>query len=329
MSTRVSHQASQRFAGGAVLGQFVLLASAWGASFLFIKVGLEGLSPGQVVLGRLVAGAVTLVVISTVTRQSLPRRPVAWAHLTVVAVLLCVAPFLLFAWAEQHIGSGLASIYNATTPLMTMLVALAALPQERPTKARLAGLLTGFAGVVVVLAPWQGVGSGDLLAQGACLLATASYGLAFVYLRRFVSPLGLDAVPAATVQVGLGALIMGVLSPFLATGPVHLTGQVVFSVLALGAVGTGLAYVWNNNIVTAWGATNASTVTYLTPVVGVLLGVAVLREPLGWNEPVGAAVVVAGIAISQGRFKSRSRKQTTSTGADDAAPHASVEKSRP
>jgi drug/metabolite transporter (DMT)-like permease len=105
--------------------------------------------------------------------------------------------------------------------------------------------------------------------------------------------------------------------------------QVVFSVLALGAVGTGLAYVCNNKIVTAWGATNASTVPYLTPVVGVLLGVAVLREPLGWNEPVGAAVVVAGIAISQGRFISRSRKQTTSTGADDAAPHASVEKSRP
>ena len=123
----------RRFGTRAVLAQFVVLAAAWGASFLFIKVGLQGLSPGQVVLGRLVSGALALGVMSMVTRQSLPRAPIAWAHLTVVSVLLCVAPFLLFAWAEQHIDSVLASIYNATTPLMTMLVALAAgLLAERP-----------------------------------------------------------------------------------------------------------------------------------------------------------------------------------------------------
>jgi drug/metabolite transporter (DMT)-like permease len=288
--------------GRLVLAQFVLLAAAWGASFLFIKVGLEGLSPGQVVLGRLLSGAIALAVVSVVTRQSLPGTLIAWAHLMVVSVLLCVIPFLLFAWAERHIGSGLASIYNATTPLMTMLVALAALPAERPSRARLAGLLTGFTGVLLVLAPWNGIGGGGLTAQGGCLLATASYGLAFVYLRRFVSPLGLNAVPAATAQVCLGALIMLILTPALAIGPMRLSVAVVISVLALGAVGTGLAYVWNNNVVTAWGATNASTVTYLTPVVGVILGVAILREPLAWNEPVGAAIVIIGVAVSQGRF---------------------------
>lgn len=320
----------RRFAGQAVLGQFGLLAAAWGASFLFIKVGLQGLSPGQVVLGRLVVGAVTLVVVSAVTRQSLPRAPIVWAHLTVVSVLLCVAPFLLFAWAEQHIGSGLASIYNASTPLMTMLVALAALRQERPTRARLAALLIGFGGVLVVLAPWHGVGGGSLTAQGACLLATGSYGLAFVYLRRFISPFGLGAVPTATVQVGLGAVIMGLLTPLVAAGPVHLSSAVVCSVLALGAAGTGLAYVWNNNIVAAWGATNASTVTYLTPVVGVVLGIAVLREPLSWNEPVGMAVVVAGIAISQGRLKLPHRTRAgSSDAATDAEPRRSSRGPRP
>jgi uncharacterized membrane protein len=141
-----------------------------------------------------------------------------------------------------------------------------------------------------------------LTAQGGCLLATASYGLAFVYLRRFDSPLGLNPVPAATAQVCLGALIMLILTPALAIGPMRLSVAVVISVLALGAVGTGLAYVWNNNVVTAWGATNASTVTYLTPVLGVILGVAILREPLTWNEPVGAAIVIIGVAVSQGRF---------------------------
>lgn len=285
-----------------VLGQFVVLALAWGASFLFIKVGLEGLSPAQVVLGRLLAGAGALLVVSSVSRTRLPRVGLVWAHLAVVAVLLCVVPFLLFAWAEEHVSSGLASIYNATTPLMTMLVALAALPEERPTRSRLTGLLAGFAGVVLVLGPWHGLGGGNGWAQAGCLLATASYGLAFVYLRRFVAPRGLPAVAAATVQVGIGAAIMLALTPLFPTHSIQLSWRVTASVLTLGIVGTGLAYVWNTNLVSAWGATNASTVTYLTPVVGVALGVLVLSEQVNWNEPVGALLVVLGIAISQNRF---------------------------
>lgn len=128
------------------LPQFLALALVWGAGFLFIAIGLEGLSPAQVVLGRLCAGTVALVAISGVTWQKLPGDAKVWAHLGVVPVVLCVAPFLLFAWAEHDIASGLTSIYNATTPLMTTLVALAALPQERPTKVRFLGLLAGFVG---------------------------------------------------------------------------------------------------------------------------------------------------------------------------------------
>lgn len=282
--------------------QFIALALIWGASFLFIKVSLEGLSPTQVVLGRLVLGFLALVAILVWTRQRLPAGVRIWGHLTVVAILLCVAPFLLFAWAEEHVSSGLASIYNATTPLMTMLVALAVLPDEQLTRPRLAGLLTGFAGVLVVLGPWRGLGEGDAVAQAACLLATVCYGVALVYMRRFVSPRRLSAIPVATVQVGLGALVMVVLSPAVAAQPVDLNPAVLGSILALGVGGTGLAYIWNTNVVAGWGATNASTVTYLTPVVGVALGVAVLGEGLDWNQPVGAIVVVLGIAIGQNRL---------------------------
>ncbi|SDL75994.1 Permease of the drug/metabolite transporter (DMT) superfamily [Lentzea albidocapillata subsp. violacea] len=288
---------------GKVMLQFVLLALAWGASFLFIKVALDGLSPAQVVLGRLVAGAAALVVIAAVTRQSLPRDPVVWLHLAVVAILLCVVPFLLFAWAGQHVDSGLASIYNATTPLMTMIVALAVLPDERLTRTSLVGLAVGFAGVVVVLAPWRGATGSSIAAQTACLLATFCYGVAFVYVRRFVSPLRLPAVAVTTVQVGIGALIMLLAAPFIATAPAHLSWPVVLSVTALGVVGTGLAYVWNTNVVADWGATKASTVTYLTPIVGVSLGVAVLGERLSWSEPVGALIVLVGMALLQNRAK--------------------------
>lgn len=285
-----------------VLAQYLALALVWGSSFLFIEVGLEGLSPTQVVLGRLVAGAGALLVVSAATRQRLPRDPALWGWLALVSLLLCVVPFLLFAWAQLRITSGLASIYNATTPLTTMLVAIAALPQERPTPTRLAGLLTGFAGIVLVMAPWRAAG-GDLLAQAACLAATTCYGTAFVVLRRFVSPRGLPAVPVATAQVGMAALVMALAAPWVADGPVDLSPRVVASVLALGVLGTGLAYVWNTNVVAGWGATNASTVTYLTPLVGVALGVVVLAETVTWNQPLGAAAVLAGIAVSQGRLR--------------------------
>ncbi|MGL5864816.1 MAG: DMT family transporter [Dermatophilaceae bacterium] len=285
-----------------VLAQFVLLALTWGASFLFIKVALGGLSPFQVTFGRLLIGAVTLAAICAWSRRALPRDPRVWAHLLVVALLLCALPFTLFAWAEQHISSALASIYNATTPLMTMLVAVSALPEERPTRARLVGLATGFLGVLVILAPWSSLGDSDLTGQLACLAATSCYGVAFVYLRRTITPRGLHAVPVATVQVGLGAAVMTIAAPWLASDPVQFSRPVVGSIIALGALGTGLAYVWNTAVVNSWGATNAATVTYLTPVVGVALGALALGERISWHEPVGALVVICGIAITQERL---------------------------
>ena len=184
-----------------VLLQFLLLALTWGASFLFVAIALDGLSPAQVVLGRLVTGAVVLAAICLIGRHRLPPFGRVWGHLFVVSLLLCVIPFLLFAWAQQDIASGLASIYNATTPLMTMLISLIALREERPTTARTVGIAVGFLGVMVVLGPWSGVGSGTALAQLVCLGATARYGAAFVYLRRFVSPRGYAAIEVFHVEV--------------------------------------------------------------------------------------------------------------------------------
>jgi drug/metabolite transporter (DMT)-like permease len=284
---------------GRVAAQYGALAVTWGASFLFIKIGLEGLAPGQVVLGRLATGAVTLAVISAARRSRLPRDPMAWAHLAVVAVLLNDVPFLLFAWAEQRIPSGLASIYNAATPLMTAVWGLAVLPAERPTRARLAGLVTGFAGVILVLGPWHLASPRQLLAQLACLGATACYGAGYTYLRRFVSPRGIAPLPAATLQVSLAAVAALVIILWTATAPVRLSAGVTGSVLALGALGTGVAYVWNTSIVASWGAAIASTVTYVIPVVGVVLGVAVLSETVSWNEPAGAMIVVLGILTAR------------------------------
>lgn len=287
-----------------IVAQFVALSATWGSSFLFIKIGVRGLSPAQVVWSRVVIGGLVLAVIVAVTRAKLPLQRRLWAHLAVVTVLLCLVPFALFAWAEQRIPSGLASVLNATTPLQTVVIGALALRTERLTRIQTAGLLLGFAGVLTVIGPWDGAGfTRDLPADAACLLATGCYGCAFVYLRRFVSPYKVPAVTAAFVQVGIGAVVMLAATPWIADRPVHLDGGIAAAMLALGGLGTGLAYVWNNNLISACGAATAATVTYLTPAVGVALGVAFLHEPFLWNQPAGTAVVVAGILVANGRLR--------------------------
>ncbi|MCG5122860.1 MULTISPECIES: DMT family transporter [Streptomyces] len=295
--------------------QFVALACAWGSSFLFIKIGLEGLTPAQVVWGRLVLGAVALCVVMAVTRGRIPRDPGVWLRLSVVSVLLCVVPFLLFSWAEQHLDSGMASILNATTPLLTLAVGAVALAGERLGRRGTAGLLAGFAGVLVLIGP-GGLAGGQLTAVLACLGATSCYGVAFVYLRRYVTPLGLPAVSVAFVQVVIGAAVMLAATPWLAEPAPRVDARIAVAMVALGALSTGLAYLWNANIVQAWGAVNASAVTYLTPVVGVTAGVLLLGEQLTWNQPLGAALVVAGIVAAHGspvRGRRRQGKRETAT----------------
>lgn len=291
---------------------FVALALTWGSSFLFIKIALDGgVNPAAIVLFRLVLGAATLNLILLITRLRWPREWKLIGHLAVVAFLLCVLPLLLFAWAGQFIPSGLSSIYNATTPLMTMVIALAIIPHEKLSRLRGLGILIGAVGILVVLSPWSLIGSAGPLAgtgwaQAACLLGTASYGLAFGYMRRFVTGHGYDAPTIAAVQVTLAAAMMLIPAPLiLASTSFTWSPSILIAILILGIFGSGIAYIWNTAIVQAWGATPASTVTYLTPLVGVVLGILLLGETLSWHQPVGAAVTIVGILIGQGTIGSR------------------------
>ena len=192
-------------------------------------------------------------------------------------------------------------LYNATTPLATLVVAIAALPDERPTVERVAGLLLGVLGVVTVLGPWRGLGSNSLLGQLACLVAAASYGVAFNYVRRYVTPLRLDPLALTACQLTVALLMLAAVAP-LGGGAVHLTWRVTGSVVALGALGTGFAFVIYHGLIRDLGATSASMVTFVVPVVAVSLGALVLDEPVTWNLFAGAVVVVLGVALAEGRF---------------------------
>ncbi|MFE1645478.1 DMT family transporter [Microbacterium sp. P01] len=293
-----------------VVTQFILCGVIWGSSFLFMKIGLEGLSAGQVAWARLVLGALTLGVFVLARREALPRSIRVWGHMLVLGISFCVAPFLLFAWAQQHVTSGLGSIYNATTPIMTAVMAGLVFRVEKLRAVQLVGIMVGILGVMVIIAPWQGLDlTQSLPAQLAMLGATACYGFSLGYMRRFVARTGMSALVFSFLNIGLGAAVMVLLSPVLVLSPISLTPSIVGAVLALGCLGTGVAYIWNQNTLRVWGPTRASTVTYITPIVGVALGMVVLGEEVSWNEPVGALIVFAGILLAQDRLRVRKKRE--------------------
>ena len=283
----------------------VALSAIWGTSFLFMKVGVRSFEPFDVTSGRIAIGAVTLVIVLVASHQALPRSLRLWWHLAVAGLLLNAVPFTLIAWGEQRISSVAAGIWNATTPLFVVPVAFLMVPSERPTRAKVTGLAVGFLGVAVVFGAWGGLSGSHLSGDFACLGASACYGLGTPYAKRFVTrssepPIGLAAgqLIAATVELAIA-------SPFLARVPAHVSAASVLCVVALGAFGTGVAYVLNYSIIREAGASNASLVTYIIPIFSTLLGIIVLGEALLWNEPVGAVVILVGVAISQGVFTRR------------------------
>jgi drug/metabolite transporter (DMT)-like permease len=290
---------------------FLALALIWGCSFLFIGVGVTQLHPAYVTLARLAVGTLTLLAICAVTRTPLPRDPRLWGHLVVVAAVMNALPFTLFGFGEQRVSSVLAGIWNATTPLVTLLVLLVVFPQERPTRQRVAGLFVGFLGVLVVLGVWQGIGGAALTGQLMCFAAAACYGVGLPYIRRFVAGRPESGVSIAAAQLLVATVIMAAVAPLLAgapTNPRTLHPRVILAVVALGALGSGIAFVLNYRIIRLAGASTSASVTYLMPVVATAAGVLVRHEHLSWYEPVGALVILLGVAVSQGILWVRHRE---------------------
>ena len=282
---------------------FFILAGIWGCSFFFIKLGLEGLNPIQVAFGRCLIGATALVIVATVSRTRLPRTASTWRHLLVMAALMNVGPFLLFSYGETQVSSILAGIINGATPLSTLAMILIAFPEEEPTVSRIVGLLIGFLGVLVVVGIWNGLGQGELPGVLACIGAICGYGLGYPYGRRHLTGLADGPVSLATGQIlaATAILLPVVLITGVSTGPIHT--DTVLGMVGLGALGTGIAYVLNYRIISVAGSQTASTVTYLTPLVAIIVGIVFLGERLTWNEPLGGLVVLLGVAVSQGRLR--------------------------
>ncbi|MBA3252208.1 MAG: DMT family transporter [Geodermatophilaceae bacterium] len=290
---------------------FLALAVIWGSSFLFIKVGVAELHPLYVTLGRVAIGALTLLSALAVTRTPLPRDLRLWAHLAVVGTFGVALPFTLFAYGEERISSTLAGIWSATTPLVVLPLAVLVFRTEPMTRRRVVGLVLGFLGVLVILGVWQGVGGGALTGQLMCLGAAACYGVAIPYFKRFVAGGAESGVAISAAQVLTATAVLAVVAPIVAgrpPAPNELSLDVIGAVLALGALGTGIAFVIHTRNIRLAGASTASMVTYLIPVVATLAGVLVLDERLAWYQPTGAAIVLVGVAVSQGMLRWPARR---------------------
>lgn len=275
------------------------LAVIWGSSFFLIKIALESFGPLQITWGRVFFGGAAVLVSLFVQGQRLPAFGPIWGHVTIVGLTTNVIPFSLFGWAEMRVSSVLAGLFNAATPLFTALFALVIVPSERLTRQRLTGLVVGFCGVMLVMGVWRGV-SGDFAGSLACLGATVCYGIGVPWTRRFLSGRAEGGMSIIAAQLICSTVMMTLLCLLLARQVAPLTVPAVGSVVVLGVLATGLAFVWSFRVIALAGSVVGASVTYATPLVSTFLGIVVLGEAVTWNQPVGAAVVLVGAALVQG-----------------------------
>ncbi|MDQ3881108.1 MAG: EamA family transporter [Chloroflexota bacterium] len=284
---------------------FAALGLMWGSSFLFIKIGVETLTPFTLVAGRIAIGAAVLLAIVLTTREVLPRQRRVYAHIAVVAMLGMVIPFSLITWGERTIDSALAAILNATVPLFVIVLAAIALRDEPITVNRLVGLVLGFAGVVLLMSPDLAAGSrADVGGQLALIGSSVSYAAGNVYARRFVRnvrPLSIAFLELSFALVAALALVLIFERPF----DLPVDGTSLVAVGWLGVFGSGLAFVAFFRLLSRWGSTRSSLVAYVLPVVGIVLGAVFLHENVGPVVLAGTGLVIGGIALTNARFGQR------------------------
>ena len=281
------------------LPRIALLALIWGSSFLWIKLADRGFSAVEVTFGRLALGAIVLLPIVLARREPLPRSAMVWTRIVIAALFANALPYFLFSLAEQTVDSSTAGIINATTPLWTMVLALAVRHQRAIRAWQASGLVVGFAGAALIFSPWHAT-SGLLSAGGIeCLAASVSYAVSYIYMDRYLARRGIGPIALAACQLLAAACWLALTLAVAGVRVPHVSTASVAGLVILGVIGTGVAYVLNYQIIASEGATIASTVTYLLPVVAIAAGVVALGEQITAAAIAGTALVLAGVALTR------------------------------
>ena len=293
------------------LPSYLVMVLLWGSSFAFIKLALTVFTPFGVGALRTMIGAVTLVIALLITRTPFaPRR--IWPLLLVNILLAGTIPWAMTAFGEMQMSSALTAIVGSTGPLFTLIAVLIAFPEERPTWQRMMGLGLGFAGVIVVVGPWKGIGAAVWIGVISVLVANLIWGWSGPFSRRYLTG-GIKAGTVDPLALAAGMFVMGSVAviPVTTVVPVthaEISTSGIIGILFLGIFSSGIATTMNLRVIGRADATTASTALYLAPLVAVLIGTVFLGETLSWNEPIGGAVILVGAALAQGllRFGDRS-----------------------
>ncbi|MFI9503365.1 DMT family transporter [Nocardia sp. NPDC052566] len=277
-----------------------ILAVLWGSTFLWIKVALRGFSAIQVTFGRMIIGAAFLwLVVWLIQRNRLPTGPTPWWHLIVSAALANAIPYTLFALGEESIDSSAAGVTNSSTPIWTMLVALLVGDTRGHTIRRASGLVLGFLGCVLIFSPWQT--GADIMSWGGleCLIGSAFLGVSYIYMAKYLTNRGIPPLLLAAYQLSAASVLLAPV--LLVDGVPTLTAHpdALFALAILGLFGTGIAYILNFRIISDDGSVAASVVTYLLPVVSIILGAVALQENVTATMLIGVAVVLFAVALTQ------------------------------
>jgi drug/metabolite transporter (DMT)-like permease len=281
-----------------------LLSVLWGGSFFFNGVVLRELPPLTLVLLRVTIAAIILLPLLWVYRIGFPKGLSGWKPFFAIALLNNILPFCLIVVGQTYIPSGLASILNATTPLFTVLV-MAAAGDEQLHMRRVAGVVTGLIGVIILHGEGLGFQSGEGIGILLCLAAAFSYGLSALYARRKLS----DSPPLATAtfQMLASSLMMTIIAAvFERPWQLSMPGVTTWlAIMGLAALSTALAYIVFFQILRRSGSTNVTLVTLLIPVTAILLGYLVLGESASRREIVGALVIGSALLLIDGRVLKR------------------------
>ncbi|WP_434099525.1 DMT family transporter [Streptomyces sviceus] len=299
-----------------------VLALLWGSTFLWIELALRGLSPLQVTFVRCLLGALVLTVACYASGRRLPRGRTVWRHIVVAAFFCNALPFALFSLGQQTVDSGLAGVLNATTPLWSIALGLALGSERGLRPVRLTGLLLGFAGTTLILAPWQSAGATGWGAL-AILGAAASYAVAFTYMGRTLVRRGTPTISLSAAQLIAASGLTAVALPVGGLESIDPGPVVVVAALVLSVFCTAITFHLTYRIINDEGATNAAVVGYLLPVVSVLLGAVVLGEGLSVRVVLGMAVVLVGVGMT--RRKDPTATAPARTGEAEAQAEAEAE----
>ena len=283
---------------------FLALTLIWGASLLWIKIAVRDIGPVSLVAFRLFFGLVGLIAFFPVVKPKIPRERRVWVNLAILGITSSALPWFFISWAETTIDSAIASVLNGTVPLFTMIVAHFALHDEKITAGRVLGLLLGFGGVVILSLRPAAAGDAarpphgalSVVATGAMLLATFSYAVGGVHARRTLG--GVSPLIQAFFSMAFSLVVILVAAIAVEGGPRIPTRLDTWAALGwLGVLGAGIASYMLYKLLHSVGPTRTSLVTYTLPVVGVTLGVLVLKESFDWRLLAGTLLIVSSVGV--------------------------------